>query len=233
MKLDAKTIERLALPSGKHDAIYFDSELTGFGLRLRKSGERLRRAWVAQYRSSGRTRRITIGSVEKVGPADARNAARKLLAKVELGGDPQGEKAAKRRQATRTFSSVVTTYLRRGERDAAGDLRVAKLYLTGTYFRPLHAISMSEIAHPDIAGRISAIERAHGPVTASAARRHVSAFFSWAAAEGLLGRNPVNPVTGTRKPAGPRARERVLDDAELAAIWRACGDDAFGRLFGC
>lgn len=42
MKLDAKTVAKLALPDGKRDAIYFDDDLAGFGLRLRASGARVR-----------------------------------------------------------------------------------------------------------------------------------------------------------------------------------------------
>jgi hypothetical protein len=56
MKLDAKTIVALDL-AGKRDAIFFDEELHGFGLRLRASGDRVLRSWVAQYRAGGRTRR--------------------------------------------------------------------------------------------------------------------------------------------------------------------------------
>ena len=46
--------------------------------------------------------------------------------------------------------------------------------------------------------------------------------FAWAAS--------INPVVGTNKPAGSIPRDRVLDDDELAAIWRACKDDDFGRI---
>ena len=92
MKLDAKTVAALDL-AGKRDLIVFDEELPGFGIRLRAgSGDRVRRSWVAQYRAGGRTRRVLIGSAEKVAPPDARRAARKVLAQVELGGDPQGAK---------------------------------------------------------------------------------------------------------------------------------------------
>ena len=51
MKLDERAIARLPLPHGKTDVIYFDDDLAGFGLRLRASGRRLRRTWVAQYRA--------------------------------------------------------------------------------------------------------------------------------------------------------------------------------------
>jgi len=37
-------------------------------------------------------------------------------------------------------------------------------------------------------------------------------------------------VFGTNRPAGPRARDRVLTDSELAEIWAALGDDDYGRI---
>src|SRR5262245_63125166 len=112
LKLDAKIVPALALPKGRTDEICWDAELEGFGLRLRRrrDGGTLRN-WIAQYRANGHTRRVTIGSADKITPAQAREAARKLLARVELGGDPQAEKAAKRQQATRTVRWAVARYL--------------------------------------------------------------------------------------------------------------------------
>src|SRR5262249_55563551 len=111
MKLDAKTVAKLALPDGKRDAIYFDDDLAGFGLRLRASGARVRRTWVAQYRAHGRTRRMRIGAAEKLKVDDARKAARKILAKVELGQDPHGDKVKARLTSARTLRSVANDYL--------------------------------------------------------------------------------------------------------------------------
>jgi integrase len=45
--------------------------------------------------------------------------------------------------------------------------------------------------------------------------------------EGLVA---ANPVIGTNRPAEPIARERVLTDGELVEIWRACGDNDYGRI---
>src|SRR6516164_8226526 len=105
MKLDAKVV-RLELPAGKVDLIHFDDDLPGFGIRLR-GGDRVRRTWIAQYRAHGRTRRMKIGAAEKLTADEARKAARKILAKVELGQDPQGEKAAARLKEAHTLRSVV------------------------------------------------------------------------------------------------------------------------------
>jgi integrase len=242
MKLDAKTVAGLELPGGKDDYIWFDGSLSGFGYRLRRRQRdgRVRATWVAQYRANGRTRRAMNTPVEKLKPAEAYEAARRILARVALGGDPQAEKATKRLEAARTLRSVIDAYLKARQPELRpSSLRIAKLYLTGPYFRPLHGIGVSEISHPEIAARISSIERAHGSVTAAAARRALSSLFGWAIVEGLMGRNLTNPIVGTRKPADPRPREHVLIDSELAAIWYACRDDDYGRivrlliLFGC
>jgi integrase len=228
LKLDTKTVIGLTLAVERDEDFAWDTELEGFGLRLRRGAERLRRTYVAQYRAGGRTRRVTLGTAERLTPAQARTGARKLLARVSLGEDPQDEKAAQRIAAERTFAKVVEVYLaakRSTLRPAS--YRVIELYLTGPYFRPLHARGIGEIEHPDIAARLSAITHAHSIHTAAAARRAVSTMFTWAMEEGWAKQNP---VVGTRKPADPKPRARVLSDAELVAIWKACGDDDFGHI---
>src|SRR5262245_8502075 len=227
VRLDGKTVAGLKLSAGKDDHLEWDDDLTGFGVRLRSSG---RKVWIVQYRPPGtrRTRRVTLGTIEKLTPAQARDAARKILARAALGHDPQGEKAARRQREARTFRSVVDAYLAaRASELRPESARIAKLYLTGSYFRPLHPIGVSEIAHPDIAARLSAITRAHSANTAAAARRAVSALFRWAMEEGWT---TVNPVIGTLKPTRAASRDRVLTDAELVAVWKACGDDDHGRI---
>src|SRR6516162_7486770 len=170
LKLDRDTITKLT----PGDAFAWDTELAGFGLRR----QRKRCTYVAQYRANGRTRRVTIGSTERLTPAQAREGARKILARVALGEDPQDEKAAQRAAAERTFAKVVDVYLADKQRTLRpSSFKVARLYLTGSYFRPLHAMGINEITHPDIAARLSAITRAHSMHTAAAARRAISALF--------------------------------------------------------
>src|SRR6185295_8603682 len=47
--------------------------------------------------------------------------------------------------------------------------------------------------------------------------------------EGLLN-DGTNPVDGTRCPADSASRDHTPTEAELVAIWNACGDDDFGRI---
>jgi integrase len=230
MKLDAKVV-RLELPAGKVDLIHFDDDLPGFGIRLR-GGDRVRRTWIAQYRAHGRTRRMKIGAAEKLTADEARKAARKILAKVELGQDPQGEKAAARLKEAHTLRSVVDGFLKAQESKLRPEsYRVTKLYLTGRpYFGSLHTMAVTAITLADVAARISAIERNNGTVTAGRARSALSTMFRWAMGEGLMGPHPINPVIGTNKPKDSTPRDRVLSNTELAAIWNACEDDDYGRI---
>jgi integrase len=228
MKLTSKAIVRLELPAGKIDHIEFDDELPGFGFRLRRSGDRVLRSWVCQYRAHGRTRRVRI-PVELFSAEQARAQAKQMLAQVHLGQDPQGAKAAARLKATRTLRSVVDQYLETKQVSLRpASFRVTNLYLTGRpYFGPLHSAALGEITRADVAARIGAIARKSGTVTASRARSALNTMFAWAMGEGLAENNP---VVGTNKPADSTPRDRVLTDTELAAIWAASGDDDYGKV---
>jgi integrase len=224
LRLDTKAVGTLALGKGQSEVFAWDTELAGFGLRLQGR----RRTYVAQYRAHGRVRRLTLGSTDRLTPARAREGARKILARVALGDDPQDEKTARRAAAERTFRKVVDIYLAaKQDQLRPASYKVTKLYLTGPYFRPLHARGIGEIEHPDIAARLSAITRKHSAPTAAAARRHLSAMFTWAMEEGWIKQNS---VVGTRNPGEAKKRTRVLSDAELVTIWKAGGDDDFGRI---
>ena len=230
MRLTAAEVRTLSLPKGKRDIIHFDDSLPGFGFRLRASGSRILRSWICQYRVGGRSQRTLLGSADVVSAEQAKTAAKTLLAKVALGHDPQGEKAAKRQQAARTVRSVVDSYLDAKAPELRPEsLRVTRLYLAGSYFRPLHPLAVSAVTRADVATCIRGIVRKHSVSTGAAARRALSAFFAWSIAEGLLG-DGANPVDGSHRPDDPAPREHVLSPAELAAVWRACGDDDFGRI---
>jgi integrase len=95
------------------------------------------------------------------------------------------------------------------------------------HWRPLHKLPVHQIGRRDIAARLGELVHESGPVAAARARGTLSALFAWAIAEGLA---DSNPVIGTNQPATRAARERVLSDTELVEVWKACGDDDYGRI---
>jgi integrase len=91
----------------------------------------------------------------------------------------------------------------------------------------LHGVPIDTVTRRDVAARLVAITRAHGSIVAARARGALSTFYVWAMGSGLA---EVNPIIGTLKPQDAEPRSRVLSDEELAAIWRASGNDAYGRV---
>jgi integrase len=228
MKLDAKTVARLALPAGKRDLIVFDGQMSGFGFRLRASGGQIRKSWIVQYRRAGRTRRLLLGSAEVLSAEQARAAAKKALGAVATGSDPQAEKVTRRAKELFTLRAVADDYLLAKKANVRARTFVeSQRYLCGPYFKPLHPMPIDQITRRDIAARVLAIGRDCGVVTASRARSAISDLYRWAMGEGLAENNP---VVGTNRVKMPPSRDRVLDDVELACIWHACGDDDFGKI---
>jgi integrase len=230
-KLNARTVGALKkLPKNTTDEFYWDNQLDRFGLRLRRgAGDRVLRSYIIQYRHAGATRRMTLGSADVVGAEQARAAARKLLAKVDLGEDPQTARSDRRDKDKHSFHNVVADYLGIKQSDVrASTFRHVRAYLTGPYFKTLHRMPIDRITRRDVAAAFIAIARDIGKPTAVQARTTLSAFFTWCMKTGLV---DANPVIGTEQPKAAPARDRVLSDSELAAVWNACGDNSdFARI---
>jgi integrase len=225
MEFTKATIAALSIPVGKTDLIQFDDELPGFGIRLRAGGKR---CWIIQYRVAGRQRRVTIGDARKVDLKAARAEAGRRFAEIILGRDPQAEKAAAKAKAAVRMGPLADQYLALKEGKVRKNTIIAdKRYLT-RYWKPLRSSSIEAITRRAIAARLNEIVLEYGATAAARARQSLSAFFTWLIREGIA---KANPVIGTNDPASHiDARDRVLTDAELRAIWTACRDDDFGRI---
>jgi integrase len=225
VKLTQATIQRLALPAGKAEAICFDDDLPGFGLRLRSGGSR---NWIIQYALGAKQRRMTLGSTEVLDASKARKTARHLLASVRLGHDPAAERTESRLRASDDeLGAIVDRFLARQEtRLRPRSYTETKRYLK-EYWKSLHGVHLARISRALVAARLDAIADESGPVAADRARAALSAFFAWAIRQGLC---EVNPVIGTNKAAELKSRERVLSDQELKAIWNALPDSDYGRI---
>ena len=215
MRLTAATVRALTLPPGKADHVFFDSELPGFGLRVRTTGAR---TWMVQYAIAGRTRRMVLGSLAVLDPGKARETAKDLLAQVRLGRDPAGEKVTARARAAETFGALLPRFLERQRaRLKPRSLEEVERHLVA-HAKPLHGRPVEGIDRRAVASRLAEIAKASGPAASNRVRTSLSAFFSWAAREGYV---DSNPVAYTNKAVENGSRDRVLGDDELAMIWRA------------
>jgi integrase len=228
LRLETSSVAKLSLGS-KRDAIFFDDDLTGFGHRLRlASNGRTLRSWIVQYRAGSRTRRVLLGAADVLTAKQAREAAKAVLAKVTLGQDPAGERADRASKDRVTFKALADQYLAWKETQVrASTFRATKNYLSGDYFRPLHAKAIDSVSRKDVAACILAATRKHGMAAAALARAALSAFFTWDMQQGFA---EANPVIGTAMPKQNAPRDRILSDAELSKVWLACDDSDFGRI---
>jgi integrase len=228
MKLTQKAVAALTLPAGKTDVIHFDDEISGFGFRLRLgAGGKVLRSWVCQYRHGGATRRLLLGAATVLGAEQARTMAKKALGRVANGEDPQAHKLDRRGKDRHTLKATVADYLAIKQREVRPRTYTELVrYLSGAYFKPLHSLALDQITRKDVASRLNRISLDSSSIVAGRARATLSAFYVWAMQAGIV---EANPVIGTAKPKESPSRDRVLSDAELAAIWKACGDDDYGR----
>ena len=95
-----------AIKAGGTDTVYWDGELTGFGLRVRRSG---RKSYVVQTRIAGKLCWFTIGPHGPLNPDQARARALEILASAKKGIDPRDAEA--RREAEPSMADLGRRFL--------------------------------------------------------------------------------------------------------------------------
>jgi integrase len=223
MKLTQTAIAKIELAPGQAERIVFDERLSGFGLRVRAGGKR---TWIVQYRVGKKQRRKTLGSVDKIMAAKAYKVAEQDLAGVTLGtSDPQAKKIEARAKASETFETIAARFLIAKEGQVKqSSFDQIKTHLT-KHWSTFNGRSIHDIARRDIATRLGEIAQERGPYAANRARATLSSFYGWAMNEGIV---EANPVVATNRQTDEKARDRVLSDAELVAIWNASTGDYGG-----
>ncbi len=104
MKITERSLAQLR-PAAK-ERVVWDSELPGFGVRIKSSGNV---SFVIQYRHGGRSRRLTLGPASVLKVFEARDRARRMLVEVRDGRDPAQERQEGR--IAPTISSLAERYL--------------------------------------------------------------------------------------------------------------------------
>jgi integrase len=232
IRLTEAAVRRLKLPA-KGQTDYFDELLPGFGLRVSASG---RRSWFLFYRvkegpKQGTQRRYTLpASAAAMGLADAREAAREVMRRVELGGDPSIEKRRQRaeRAAALTVRQAAETFVERHAKARNRSWRETARILETNVSAEWGDMALEDITRADVVALIDRIaERA--PVMANRTLATLRKMLRWHVERGTL---ESSPAEGVSAPARERSRDRILTEDEIRWFWKATGEDGypFGML---
>ncbi|MER9965562.1 integrase arm-type DNA-binding domain-containing protein [Mesorhizobium sp. M0060] len=209
-----------------------DGKIAGLFVRISKESK----TFVLKYRHEGRSLRFTIGRYPDISLLEARNKAQEARTHVAKGLDPQAVKKKEKRKLADRVDALVGQFIeavREGDGfDKKWDSwklveRSLKEYLVSQYgTRSVHHVTKA-----DIKSALKRIVAMGHPQAANTAFWYIRAFFNWCRKEDVIA---VSPCDGLDNPAPIKTRERVVSDAELAAIWKGCepAPDDVGYPFG-
>jgi integrase len=200
---------------------YADPQLAGHYVRVRESGSR---SFVAVARDPyGRQKWHTIGSADVFKIDEARERARDAIKRIKQGLPPVESPPVK----PDSFRSVAEGWLKRHvarkKMRTEYDMRRNLEKYVYPHWADRDFIS---IRRSDITALMDRIEDESGARTADLVKAYASSIASWYALRNDDYVSPFAGIRGLRRNTKP-PRSRILDDRELAAIWRAA-DDRFG-----
>ncbi|MCO5139944.1 MULTISPECIES: integrase family protein [unclassified Shinella] len=237
VKLTDAVVARAALPEGKSEFMVWDTEVTGFGLRIRGNA----RSYVIAYRPAGLGRaadmkRVKIGTPQTIKTAaEARKLAFAMLGKVAGGGDPAKDRAEEKRREKARISDLLDRY----EEDLRRRNYVARAMVMNLLRKRLKKHSDKDIAElkgADFGAIMEGLEQSGLAGAAEEFRSRCRAFLAFCMTKAKVIDH--NPLYGYRRQRATRADRlakqehgRALADNELAAVWLAARPDtSFGRF---
>lgn len=237
MKLSKPVLDGLTCPPEKRDVMYADDEVKGLRVRVNATGSK---TFLFEYRYGGKSRRLGLGTYGQITLAQARRMAQEARGRVLAGGDPVGERkvraqatlAAEVQEARDAIADALTLDVLIGRwqdgalRDRSQNYRREAPHRLRYAFGPSLGLPARQLTVGDVQARLDDISEAH-PTTARRVHAYGRAMFGWAVKRRLVSDNPFAEVVLDSRDT---SRDRVLDDAELGAFWRASG--AMGYPFG-
>ena len=226
IKLSKSAID--ALPTLRTDAVYWDTGLPGFGIKVTPTG---RKVFIVLYRTGGagsRLRKYTIGPYGRITLHQARIAAQKVFAARLDGRDLAAEKReAKRRLVADRVEDLLETFIRQRLSQNRSVGEISRL-LRREIGKPWAGRSIHEIGKRDVIEIVTAIAQRGAPAAANKTLKSIKTYMNWCVGQAILEKSPAD---GIPFPSKEIARDRILSDKELADIILAARK--MGGPYGC
>jgi integrase len=216
--LTAKAIENIKPGAVRRE---IPDEVRGLYLQVFPSGKA---SWAFRYRFGGRTRKLTIGPSPEISLKDARDLARKAHGTIGGGKDPaeqkQVSKVNARTPADRDIvEKVAAQFLARHVKGlSVATQREVNRIMAKDILPTWSGRRLSQIGKSDIHELLDRIVDRGATVQANRALAWIKGMCNFAIGRGLI---EVSPCAGIRPPTAETARDRVLSDDELRAVWEA------------
>ena len=188
---------------------------SGFGVRVAPSG---RKSWIFMYRCEGRARRMTLGTIPKVGLANARVAFASAKCRLALGEDP-GAIATAERKAERDASTVgqlIDEYLARSAKGLRSGSEVKRILERNVLPAWGHK-KVKAIKRRDVVLLLDPIVDRGAPIMANRVLAWTRRMLAFAVSREII---EINPCSGIEAPSREIERERILSDREIVALWQ-------------
>jgi integrase len=219
--LTDRGIAALKPPMKGKRMLVWDALVPGLAVRVTDTGARSF-VLVARYPGSVNPTARTIAKVGAIPLAEARSQAQTWLGAIRAGFDP-AKPPALGPSGGDTFGAIAEEFLARD----GGRLRSVdwiRTTLTRLVLPDLGPRPITSIRRTDVVRLLDRIEDQSGPVMANRTLAMIRRIMNWYASRSDDFRSPI--VRGMARTES--ARDRVLTDDELRAIWKATAEGVFG-----
>ena len=223
-KLTVKAIETMKAGDVRRELP--DGEVGGLYLVLQPSGAK---SFALRYRHASRPRKLTLGPFD-LGLGKARELAREALVELARGNDP-GVAKQKRKAAQKAAAKPAPDLVEAVTRDFVAhhvkrNLKASTQYeverLLTKELAPWHGRRIGDIEPQDVHRLLDRVVARGAEITANRLHAALRRMFRWAKERRIIQASPMDDIPPPISEKG-RARERVLDDRELALVWKAAG----------
>ena len=200
-----------------------DDEVTGFGAVATKAGTC---SYFVEYRLGGREttqKRMTIGKHGVLTPDEARKLAREKLGEVARGADVARDKRDAREKLTGlTLRDLIERFLSLHAKSTRYWTE-KRARLLSDDLKALHGKPATLIKRGEIAAVIDKVQ-ARSHAAALLLFSDIRPIFAWALDRAAI---EVNPIAAMKGPKLLEVRDRVLNDAEIKALWQAATEQSW------
>lgn len=215
LKLTSAFCREFTCPPGKTKEVFRCTELTGFGIEVRRSSKTY---WCYYTKPDGKAGQLKIGRYTDISFDTAKRRAKELRSQIVLGGNPAQEKAD--RKAIITYKELGRLHVEHAQghlRSHASVETAHRLYLTPKFGK----LRLNEITPQSIEKYFAELRQRMAPASVDRLRLVMNRSYRLAQGWNLPGAER-NPVAAVARPRYDNKRTCLLSPAEVDRLLSAC-----------